>query len=259
MAGVFYFPLIGTPTAIGNLLSFYEAGTVIPLDVWTDTDLQIPWSQPIVLNAAGESDGPIYVSDSPAYKVVYTDADGVAIPGYPVDGVSPSTIVNVMTTATVTLTNAQIKALPTTGITIVTAPSSGLRVKPLAATLKAVIVGAYTNINTTSAALTIEVNSDTWLTVGVINDSTTTPHLTMVTDLLAATGTWVMDLPTPLALVPVTTTKGWVIPQIAVGSTAFDGVAATLMFDNNGSGNLTGGNASNSLTVTFYYALESLA
>src|SRR5262245_13358547 len=121
MAPVFYFPLIGTPTGLNYELSFFEAGTDTALDVWTDSDLTIPWAQPIVLNAAGESDGPIYVSASPSYKVVYVDADGVAVPGYPVDMVTPSTIVNIMTTSITTLTNAQIKALPTTPITVLAA------------------------------------------------------------------------------------------------------------------------------------------
>ena len=39
MAPVFYFPLLGTPTAEGNQIWFYEAGLDVPLDVWTDSDL----------------------------------------------------------------------------------------------------------------------------------------------------------------------------------------------------------------------------
>jgi hypothetical protein len=35
--------------------------------------------------------------------------------------------------------------------------------------------------------------------------------------------------------------------------------ALSISMDNNGSGNLTGGNAANTLTVTVYYCLESLA
>lgn len=89
MAAVFYFPLPGTPTGEGYQLSFKIAGTDTPLDVWSDADLTIPWAQPIVFNAAGNPDGPIYVSPTPAYKVVYLDADDVAVDGYPVDDVSP--------------------------------------------------------------------------------------------------------------------------------------------------------------------------
>ncbi len=88
-APIFYFPLPGTPTGVGYQLSFTEAGLSTPLDVFTDVGRTTPWSQPIVFNADGNPDGPIYLSDTPAYKVVYLDADSVAVPGYPVDFVSP--------------------------------------------------------------------------------------------------------------------------------------------------------------------------
>lgn len=89
-APIFYFPLPGTPTGVGYQLSFEEAGLPgTPLDVFTDPDLSVPWAQPIVFNAEGNPDGPIYLSNTPAYKVIYLDADDVAIPGYPVDDISP--------------------------------------------------------------------------------------------------------------------------------------------------------------------------
>lgn len=88
----FTFPLPGTPSAEGNLLSFFVAGTATPLAVYTDDDLGVAWDQPIEFNAAGQPDGVIYLSPSTAYKVVYTDADGVDIDGYPVDNISPPSI-----------------------------------------------------------------------------------------------------------------------------------------------------------------------
>lgn len=88
-APIFYFPLPGTPTGEGYQLSFYQAGLATPLPVWTDVARTIAWAQPIVFNADGNPDGPIYLSDTPAYKVVYLDDDDVAVPGYPVDFVSP--------------------------------------------------------------------------------------------------------------------------------------------------------------------------
>jgi len=88
-APIFFFPLPGTPTAEGYQLSFFQAGTATPLDVWTDVDRTIAWNQPIVLNADAVPDGVIYLSDTPAFKVAYVDANNVAVPGYPVDFISP--------------------------------------------------------------------------------------------------------------------------------------------------------------------------
>src|SRR5262249_53069831 len=139
LASVFYFPLLGTPTALGNKLSFYVAGTTTPLDVWTDSDLTIPWAQPIIFNATGNPDGPIYLTLDISYKVVYTDANDVAIPGYPVDMVDPTEalILNVPTTSRLTIADAAIKTLPTTAVDFVlqTDPTSGQRVRPLGLTI----------------------------------------------------------------------------------------------------------------------------
>lgn len=94
MAAVtFYLPLPGTPTGVGYELSFQEAGTTTPTDVYTDSDLLVPWAQPIVFNAEGEPDGPIYLSPTPSLKVIFEDADGVAVAGYPVDNFTPPSIV----------------------------------------------------------------------------------------------------------------------------------------------------------------------
>jgi len=77
---------------VGAKASFFVAGTSTPQDVWTDSDGSIPWSQPIETNAAGQSDGPIYVSPTPALKIVIVDADDVPVDGYPVDNWSPSAV-----------------------------------------------------------------------------------------------------------------------------------------------------------------------
>lgn len=88
-AFTFYFPVPGTPTAEGYSLSFFEAGTATPLPVYSDADLSVAISQPIVLNADGNPDTPIYMTPTPAAKIRYTDADGVAVGGYPYDNYSP--------------------------------------------------------------------------------------------------------------------------------------------------------------------------
>lgn len=72
--------------------TFFEAGTDTPVDVWTDSDLSVAWAQPIETNAAGQSDGPIYLTPTPALKIVVVDADDVPVSGYPLDNYSPSAI-----------------------------------------------------------------------------------------------------------------------------------------------------------------------
>lgn len=77
---------------VGAQASFFVAGTDTPTDVWTDSDLSVPWVQPIVTNAAGQSDGPVYLSPTPAIKIVIVDANDVDVPGYPVDNYSPAAV-----------------------------------------------------------------------------------------------------------------------------------------------------------------------
>lgn len=74
---------------VGAKITTFIAGTSTPLDVWTDSDLSIAWSQPIETNAAGQTDGPVYVSPTPAIKIVVVDADDVPVSGYPIDNWSP--------------------------------------------------------------------------------------------------------------------------------------------------------------------------
>ena len=73
----------------GAKIYVYAAGTSTPQPVYHDSDLSSAWTQPIVTNAAGESDDPIYVTPTPALKVLITDATDVNLPGYPVDNMSP--------------------------------------------------------------------------------------------------------------------------------------------------------------------------
>jgi len=74
---------------VGAKIYVYETGTSTPQPVYTDAGLSVAWTQPIVTNASGETDGPIYVTQTPALKILITDADDVNLPGYPVDPWSP--------------------------------------------------------------------------------------------------------------------------------------------------------------------------
>lgn len=101
-AAVFVFPVPGTPTAVGYQLSFFQAGTSTPVDVFSDVDLSIAWAQPIVFNADGEPDSPIYLSPEPDLKIVYLDADDVAVPGYPFDDYAPYAVASDLPATTIT-------------------------------------------------------------------------------------------------------------------------------------------------------------
>lgn len=77
---------------VGAKVTTFEAGTSTPLDVFHDSDLGVSWTQPITTNAAGQSDGPVYVSPTPAIKIVVVDANDVPVSGFPVDDWSPSAV-----------------------------------------------------------------------------------------------------------------------------------------------------------------------
>lgn len=80
-----------TPGAplVGAQIYVYVAGTSTPTPVYADVDLSVEWAQPIVTNAAGQSDGPIYVTPTPSLKILIQDADNVDLPGYPMDNWTP--------------------------------------------------------------------------------------------------------------------------------------------------------------------------
>lgn len=77
---------------VGAKVTIFEAGTSTPVDVFHDSDLGSAWTQPIVTNAAGQSTGPVYVSPTPALKIVAVDANDVPISGFPMDDWSPAAV-----------------------------------------------------------------------------------------------------------------------------------------------------------------------
>jgi hypothetical protein len=155
------------------------------------------------------------------------------------------------------LTNNDIKALPSTGITIVAAPGAGYRIKVLSATLTSDFsAAAYTNVNTTYAALTIEASGGQWLAAPIANDSTSTPALTSLTTFMGAADYMVDLLPGYEKVYPLAAAAGWTIPWVGYTPTHFDNVLVRVKMDNNGSGALTGGNAANTLKITMTYLVE---
>jgi len=140
-----------------------------------------------------------------------------------------------------TLTDAQIKALPTTAITIVPL-TAGKVIVPLAVLLQVNhTAAAYTNI---SAGIGNYINAriGSWPSPRALNDELLTP---------AGKRTVFIPIPLHLDATPPTSVslKGITLPE--------SGLAGTNLTLNcvNALGNFTGGNAANSMTVTVYYQL----
>ncbi len=77
---------------VSAAFTFFEAGTTTPLPVYTEPTLMTAWAQPILTNAAGISDGPVYLTPTPAVRVVAVDSNAVPLNGYPVDFISPAAV-----------------------------------------------------------------------------------------------------------------------------------------------------------------------
>jgi hypothetical protein len=158
-----------------------------------------------------------------------------------------------------TLTDAQVKALPTTPVQLVATPGAGFWIKPLAVTYQTHVVGAYTNLNATY--VDFHQTLDTYyVSYGPVDDSTTTPALTNVTALLTTVADLVQEIGQPnLAAVGASATTQGYVQQVSQAGTGQLGNKPLMMnIDNNGSGNLTGGNASNTLKVKIYYVIEAI-
>jgi len=153
--------------------------------------------------------------------------------------------------AQVTLTDAQVKALPTTPVTLIAAPGSGLTIVPLQGILRATCTaGAYTNINATICNLAVYWLGDfnAWPLAGVVNDSSASPSPGKVTTLLGSASKHI-------AILPAYTdnyTNNWNLPPI-IGDSTYENKAIAIAVDNNGSSNFTGGNSANTLRVDVIY------
>lgn len=78
----------GIPVSGGKLYA-YQAGSSTPQNMYTDSALTIPYTNPIILDIAGRPAGPIYLLTSPAYKFLLTDAEDAIVWG-PVDQIIAS-------------------------------------------------------------------------------------------------------------------------------------------------------------------------
>jgi hypothetical protein len=148
-------------------------------------------------------------------------------------------------TASVTLTNAQIIALPSTYPTIVPAQGSGTVIVPIMATYAAVLVAGYTNLARSVALVLDPVNNFNQVTAGIDSSA-----------LLSSSGVTVyaQDAAAALTVSGAATTNSVLTAAIQFG---YDNAALTVASTSN-LGALTGGNAGNSLLVRVWYVVSKL-
>jgi hypothetical protein len=154
------------------------------------------------------------------------------------------------------LTNAQIKSLPGTAVTIIAAPGANYLIRPIAITLvKTATAGAYTGIDTVWAELKIVYNNANLISMSLANDNTVA-GMTYVTDFLAGADDKIAFLNDAYLSSPDTGTAGIQYVEPLVSNLKADLVNKSLdiRLDNNGSlTDLGGGNVLNNLRVIIHY------
>jgi hypothetical protein len=163
------------------------------------------------------------------------------------------------------LTDAQIKALPTTPVLVKAAPGAGFRLKVMGASIRVnSTAGVYTNVNTTSCTvvLTHTDATDTYLAIGPVNIGTLTTPITAATEFFSAAASYTADFVAPGVFGhdsgAVSGGQEWVVSPMNEGTVFTENLGVFLCIDNHSSGNLTGGNASNSGVLTIYVAYEAV-
>jgi hypothetical protein len=157
--------------------------------------------------------------------------------------------------ATVTISDATIKALPTNGQLLVAAPGAGFRISFVQVNIEIKVVGAYTNVDLQGWwTLVLLGGGGTSNFIG--NDQFSTPVLTSVTDMLVTNPRSLVSL-LPFTQEVAPTTFLWGNTSVP-GGTNFDNLPLFLYVQNGtpSVGNYTGGNAGNSAIFHVYYLIE---
>jgi hypothetical protein len=153
---------------------------------------------------------------------------------------------------TITLTDAQIKALPTTPIALVPAPGAGKRNELILALFESAIAAAYTNIGAQSYGMFISYGL-TDFGIASINISNGTGAGQAGSNALTS----LLTLSARIQVIPVHCWSGVHGTTVATEDFAAgtdENAPLVLKCDNTG-GNFTGGNAANTLKVTVLYAV----
>lgn len=185
---------------------------------------------------------------------------GLSLSGGVLAATGTSSVVQV---ATVTLTNAQILALPTSGVAIGPSPGTGNRIRIFGVSFSLqASAGAYTNIDATYAEMGVAAGSKN-VAYGPVNDSSADPAFALLTDFLGAASDHSYDVQYPTLATwnyggAYGASSGYGLSNGFMPRASINGTQATVYIDNNGSGDFTGGNAANTLVVTMYYRIEAL-
>jgi len=154
------------------------------------------------------------------------------------------------------LTDAQVKALPTTSFTLVPAQGANTIILPLISILRLNWVASYTNISA-NAQLKLGLNDNSAASLASLNEPDTT--FAKVSKLLAngesTTAILTPKQRTGAAANGVDITRG----TTGIADSEALNVALTLSIDNDGSGDLTGGDAGNSLGVYLQYVVFDIS
>lgn len=160
--------------------------------------------------------------------------------------------------ASVNLTDANIKALPTTPITLITTPGAGFFLNPISYLVQIrASAGAYTNINAGAFAV-FDTPGTAVIRSGYIgNDATTTPALTTFSDLFGAAANKQVQLANVYYTVSPESALWGTIGDVQVIADVED-KSIVFTVNNGGSGDLTGGNAANTGRIICYYTVETI-
>lgn len=165
--------------------------------------------------------------------------------------------------ARIVIDNSQIKKLTNTAIELVAAPGANLRIKPIGLTYAiSAVVATYTGLSATYAALQCswDTSSGAWAANPVLNDNATVSMTDLTRFMAGAAHDAIVDVQVPFLM---TGPAVFGEPTRQFPDNAYIAQvnkAIVISIDNNGSGtDLGGGDASQSLTVTLGYYLESYA
>lgn len=155
--------------------------------------------------------------------------------------------------ATTIIAHADILTLPTTPVDIVAAPGAGFTIMPILVTLQSIFAVAYSGFDATFCDLSILYGlGDLWSNY-LADDSTVAVPFTNLSTFLGVT----TPLRVPFTRYTEVTDVAAQWGAMANSITLNDNTSLQLVMDNNGAGDLGGGDPANTLVARTYYVLEA--